>query len=125
MTHSAILKQPKIEDVPVEDLWSLPMHYVESYSNKIVNKDKSHLNRVLMNLNSRAKADNNKRFIAQIEKKCLALTENNVAKRIEEQRAKVQRMQLADGEMTLDEQIAMRDEMEREMKLNPIYKKSL
>lgn len=72
----------------------------------------------------RKEVERNRRRVLTIEKKCLLTSQQDAQSKIKLHRLKMQKAQDC-GEPTMDEQLALREDLEREIKINPMYKKDI
>lgn len=125
MTHSSLNKTSLKENSNIQTIVrQLPTQFQCSFTNKIINDYKMQVGRIISHQKNKNNLNNNKKLIQNIKMQFICMPNDMTVRQKEIQKQKIQKMQ-EETEPTVDEQIRFQEELQRELKLNPIWKQNI
>ena len=124
-THSNVTKKVLKEEAEVQEMAEqLPPMFLNSFENKLLSKNSSKVTQMLLFKKQRDTVKLNKKFMQQIKYQFNSMKNDAYSQHKDRQKAKLIKMQ-EETQPTLEETIKFRDELSRELKMNPIWKQNI
>ena len=125
MTHTEYTKQNVKEQVDLSQLADLPEEYMNHFSNKTILKDKHELAQLVMDQRIGHEQVMNKQKVFSLQKECLLNCDiDEGAKMIARERAKIEKLS-KEMKPSMEEENKFREELQHELKQNPVFKQNI